>query len=120
MANGSVVGFVSLLCWVTSLAGNDNYIYAKFKNGIFIFLVLYVNNVLLAQGVIKNLLLETKRFMSSHFDIKDLREVSYVFEIETGHNGYWFYHIKHTYKTFFHVCNCTPATIVKGGKCGND
>jgi hypothetical protein len=61
---------------------------AKFKNGIFIFLVLYVNNVLLAQGVIKNLLLETKRFMSSHFDIKDLREVSYVFEIETGHNGY--------------------------------
>lgn len=86
MANGSAVGFVS--CWVTSVAGNDNYIYAKFKNRIFIFLVLYVNNVLLAQGVIKNLPLETKRFMSSHFDIKDLREVSYVFEIEIRKNGY--------------------------------
>jgi hypothetical protein len=72
---------LSLSCWVTSVAGNDNYIYAKFKNRIFIFLVLYVNNVLLVQGVIKNLPLETKRFMSSHFDIKDLREVSYVFEI---------------------------------------
>jgi hypothetical protein len=26
----------------------------------------------------------------------------------------------YTYKTFFHVCNLTPAPIVKGGKGGND
>jgi hypothetical protein len=38
-----------------------NCIYAKFKNGKFIFLMWYVDDMLLASSH-KNLLLETKRF----------------------------------------------------------
>ena len=52
----------------------DNCIYAKFKNGKFIFLILYVDDTLLA-GSDVNLLLETKKFLSSNFDMKDLSEV---------------------------------------------
>jgi hypothetical protein len=53
-------------------------IYAKFKNGIFNFLVLYVDDILLA-SINKNLLSETKFFLSSHF--KDFVEPS-VLQIE--------------------------------------
>ena len=42
----------------------DNCIYAKFKNGKFIFLILYVDDILLA-GSDVNLLLETKNFFVS-------------------------------------------------------
>jgi hypothetical protein len=59
----------------------DNYIYAKFKNGKFIFLVLYVDDILLASSDV-HLLLETTSFLSSHFDMKDLGEGSYVLGIE--------------------------------------
>jgi hypothetical protein len=59
----------------------DNCIYAKFKNGKFIFLVLYVDNILLASNDV-HFLLETKGFLSSHFDMKDLGEASYVLKIE--------------------------------------
>jgi hypothetical protein len=59
----------------------DNYIYAKFRNEKFIFLILYMDNILLASGDV-TLLLETKRFLSSNFDIKDLGEASFVIGIE--------------------------------------
>jgi hypothetical protein len=59
----------------------DNYIYAKFKNEKFIFLVLYVDDILLASSDV-HLLLETKGFLSSHFGMKDLSEASYVLRIE--------------------------------------
>ena len=39
----------------------DNCVYAKFKNGKFIFLVLYVDDILLASSDV-SLLLETKKF----------------------------------------------------------
>ena len=55
----------------------DNYVYAKFKNGKYIFLVLYVDDILLATNDV-GLLMETKKFLSSNFDMKDLGEVSYV------------------------------------------
>jgi hypothetical protein len=51
----------------------DNCIYAKFKKGRFIFLILYVDDILLASSDL-NLVLETKRFLSSNFDMKDLGE----------------------------------------------
>jgi hypothetical protein len=60
---------------------DHNYIYAKFKNETFIFLVLYVDDILLASSDV-HLLLETKSFLSSHFDMKDLGEASYVLGIE--------------------------------------
>ena len=59
----------------------DNCVYAKFKNGKFIFLVLYVDNILLASSHV-SLLLETKKFLSSNFDMKDLGEASFVLGIE--------------------------------------
>jgi hypothetical protein len=55
----------------------DNCIYANFKNEKFIFLVLYVDCILLASSDV-HLLLEIKIFLSSHFDMKDLGETSYV------------------------------------------
>ena len=59
----------------------DNCIYAKFRNGKFIFLILYVDDILLASSDV-GLLLETKKFLSSNFDMKDLGETSFVLGIE--------------------------------------
>ena len=42
-----------------------NCVYAKFKNGKFIFLVLYVDDILLASSDV-SLLLETKKFCSQN------------------------------------------------------
>jgi hypothetical protein len=62
--------------WVLKENVEDNWVYAKFKNGKFIFLVLYVDDILLASSDV-SLLLETKKF-----DMKDLGEASFVLEIE--------------------------------------
>jgi hypothetical protein len=51
--------------------------HVKFKNEKFIFLILYVDGILLASSDV-HLLLETKDFLSSHFDMKDLGETSYI------------------------------------------
>ncbi|WVZ98830.1 hypothetical protein U9M48_044208 [Paspalum notatum var. saurae] len=59
----------------------DNSIYTKFKNGKFIFLVLYVDDILLGSSDM-NLPLESKNFLSSNFDMKYLGEASYVLGIE--------------------------------------
>ena len=59
----------------------DNCVYTKFKNGKFIFLILYVDDILLGSSNV-NLLLETKKFLSSNFDMKDLGEASFVLGIE--------------------------------------
>ena len=59
----------------------DNCVYAKFKNGKYIFLILYVEDILFASSDV-NLLLETKKFLSLNFDMKDLGEASFVLGIE--------------------------------------
>ena len=59
----------------------DNCVYVKFKNGKYIFLVLYVDDISLASSDV-NLLLETKKFLSSKFDMKDLGEASFVLGME--------------------------------------
>ena len=59
----------------------DNCVYAKFKNGKFIFLILYVDDILLASSDV-NLLFETKKLLSSNFNMKDLSEASFVLGIE--------------------------------------
>ena len=59
----------------------DNCVYAKFKNEKYIFLVLYVYDILLAISDV-NLLLDTKKFLSSKFDMKDLGEALFVLWIE--------------------------------------
>jgi uncharacterized protein with ParB-like and HNH nuclease domain len=55
----------------------DNCVYAKFKNGKYIFLILYIDDILLATSDV-SLLLKTKKFLSLNFDMNDLGEVSFV------------------------------------------
>jgi hypothetical protein len=59
----------------------DQCIYLKISGSKFIFLVLYVDDVLLASSDL-NLLHETKQHLSKTFDMKDLREASFVLGIE--------------------------------------
>jgi hypothetical protein len=76
----------------------DNCIYAKFRNGKFVFLILYMDDILLASSDI-SLLLETKKFLSSNFDMEDLGEASFILGIEIHRDRrkeYWDYHRRHT------------------------
>jgi hypothetical protein len=59
----------------------DNCVYIKIKESMFIILILYVDDILLASSD-KNLLHEIMRFLSSNFDMKDLGDASYVLGIE--------------------------------------
>jgi hypothetical protein len=101
----------------------DNYIYAKFKNGKFIFLILYVNDILLASSDV-SLLLEMKRFLSSNFDMIDFCEASFILRIEIHRDRRkWVLrlsqkaYLEKVLKKFsMHTCNPTPAPIVKGDK----
>ena len=98
----------------------DNCIHAKFKNGKFIFLILYVDDILLASCDV-DLLLETKKFLSSKFDMKDLHEASFVLEIEIHRdrrNGVLAYLEKILKKYGMHASKPTPAPIVKGDSFG--
>jgi hypothetical protein len=104
----------------------DNCIYAKFKNGKFIFPILYADNNPLANSDV-NLLLEDKRFLSSNFDMKDLGEASFIVGTQIHQNrrnevlglsqeAY----LENVLKKFsMHACNPTPAPIVKGDRFGN-
>jgi hypothetical protein len=85
-----------------------------------------VDDILLASSNV-HLLLETKGLLSSHLDMKDLGEASYVLGVEIhrdkrngvlglSQNPY----IEKVLKKFnMHKCNPTPAPIVKGVKFGN-
>ena len=53
----------------------------KVSGSKYIFLVLYVDDVLLV-GNDTDLLVEIKQLLFSHFDMKDLQEVSYVLGIQ--------------------------------------
>ena len=103
----------------------DNCIYAKFKSGKYIFLVLYVDDILLASSDV-SLLQETKKFLSSNFDMKDLGEASYVLGIEIHRDRRKYAlglsqraYIEKVLKKFnMHKCSATPAPIEKGNQYG--
>src|SRR6185503_9162987 len=103
----------------------DNCIYAKFKNGKFIFLILYVDDILLASSDV-NLLLETKKFLSSKFDMKDLGEASFVLGIEIHRDrrrgvlglSQKTYLKKVLKKYGMHASKPTPTPIVRGDSFG--
>ena len=59
----------------------DQCIYLKFNGSKFIILVLYVDDILLASSDVE-LLHETKRFLSSKFNMKDLGDASFVLGIQ--------------------------------------
>ncbi|KAI5314256.1 hypothetical protein L3X38_043432 [Prunus dulcis] len=63
----------------------DDCIYLKVDKSRFIFLVLYVDDILLASSDFQ-LLLETKTMLSNSFDMKDLGEAHYVLGIEIKRN----------------------------------
>ena len=63
----------------------DQCIYCKVSGRKFIFLILYVDDILLASSDL-GLLHETKRMLSMNFDIKDLGEASFVLGIEIHRN----------------------------------
>ena len=103
----------------------DNCIYAKFKSGKFIFLILYVDDILLASSDV-GLLLELKKFMSSNFDTKDLCEASFVLGIEIHRDrrkgvlglSQKAYLEKVLKKYSMHACKASPAPIIKGDRFG--
>ena len=53
----------------------------KVNENSYMFIVLYINDILLASNDI-DLLNETKNFLFGHFDMMDLREASYVLGIK--------------------------------------
>jgi len=58
----------------------DQCIYLKVSGSKAIFLILYVDDILLATNDL-GLLYETKKFLSSNFETKDMGEASYVIRI---------------------------------------
>jgi Reverse transcriptase (RNA-dependent DNA polymerase) len=52
-------------------------VYITSSVGEFVFLILYIDGILLASND-KNIMRETKKFLFKHFDMKDLGEASYV------------------------------------------
>ena len=59
----------------------DQCIYQKVNGSKIYFLVLYVDDILLATND-KGLLYEVKKFLSKNFDMKDMGEASYVIGIK--------------------------------------
>ncbi|KAK6153313.1 hypothetical protein DH2020_012952 [Rehmannia glutinosa] len=59
----------------------DDCVYHKFSGSKYIFLVLYVDDILLASSDI-DLLCETKRFLTKKFEMKDLGEASFVLGLQ--------------------------------------
>jgi len=59
----------------------DQCIYLKVSGSKFIFLILYVDDILLATNDL-GILSETKRFLSNNFEMKDMGEAYYVIGIE--------------------------------------
>ena len=98
-------------------------IYMKVSGSSFIFLVLYVDDTLLASNDI-DLLFETKQLLFSHFDMKDLGEASYVLGIQILRdraNGI----LRLSQKTYIdqilkrfnvHSCSLGKAPTVRGDK----
>ena len=58
----------------------DDCVYPKFSGSKYIFMVLYVDDILLATNDI-GILHETKRFLGKHFERKDLGDASFVLGI---------------------------------------
>uniref|UniRef100_A0A2N9IH71 Integrase catalytic domain-containing protein n=1 Tax=Fagus sylvatica TaxID=28930 RepID=A0A2N9IH71_FAGSY len=101
----------------------DRCIYLKVNGSKFIFLVLYVDDILLASNDL-GLLSETKRFLSMNFEMKDMGEATYVIGIEIfrdrSHGLLGLSQKGYIDKVLerFHMAECaaTPAPICKGDK----
>ena len=63
----------------------DQCVYMKVNRSKYIFMVLYIDDILLASSDV-NLLNDTKRILSANFNMKDLGEASFVLGIEIYHD----------------------------------
>jgi hypothetical protein len=101
----------------------DECVYMKISGTNFIFLVLYVDDILLA-STDKFLLQETKQFLSNNFDMKDLGEASYVLGIEINRDrskhllglSQQRYITKFLKRFDMHNCSSGSAPMSKGDK----
>ena len=59
----------------------DNCIYVKFSGSKFVILILHMDDILLASNN-KDMLFQTKSFLSGNFEMKDLGEASFVLGIQ--------------------------------------
>jgi len=101
----------------------DRCIYLKISRSKFIFLILYVDDILLATNDL-GLLSEIKRFLSNNFEMKDMGETYYVIGIEIfrdrsqgllslSQNAY----INKVLERFrMDKCSASPILIQKGDK----
>ena len=101
----------------------DQCIYQKVSVSKICFLILYVDDILLATND-RGLMHEVKQFLSNHFDMKDMSDVSYVIGIKIfkeRHNGILGLSLE-TYINRvlerFRLKDCSPsvAPIVKGNR----
>ncbi|KAJ9671559.1 hypothetical protein PVL29_025321 [Vitis rotundifolia] len=101
----------------------DQCIYLKVSGSKFCFLVLYVDDILLATND-KGLLHEVKQFLSKNFDMKDMSEASYVIGIKI-HRDRFKSILGLSQETYinkvlerFRMKNCSPSVspIVKGDR----
>ncbi|KAL0300300.1 UNVERIFIED_CONTAM: Retrovirus-related Pol polyprotein from transposon TNT 1-94 [Sesamum angustifolium] len=103
----------------------DQCIYLKVSGSKYIFLVLYVDDILLASSDM-GLLHETKVFLAKNFEMKDMGEASYVIGIEIHRDrskrilglSQKAYIEKVLAKFRMSACSSTAAPIVKGDKFG--
>jgi hypothetical protein len=97
--------------------------YVKFRSEKFIFLILYVDDILLTSSDV-SLQMETNSFLSSNFDMKDLGKASFILEIEIHRDRRKRIlglsqktYLENVLKKFsMHACNPMPAPIVKNDK----
>ena len=101
----------------------DQCIYLKICAHKYIYLILYVDDILLASSDL-DLLKETKLFLSQNFEMKDMGEASYVISIEIHRDKSWKIlglsqraYIEKVLQRF-KMLDCTPAVapIVKDDK----
>lgn len=63
----------------------NQYIYIKQNKNLFVILSLYVDDILLASNN-KDLILTVKVWLSSHFDMKDMREAEFILVVKIQRN----------------------------------
>ena len=101
----------------------DRCIYLKVSVSKVIFLIMYVNDILLTSNDLR-LLNETKKFLSSNFEMKDMGEVSYVIRIKIFWNrsqgllglSQKAYINKVLERFRMEKCSASPIPIQKGDK----
>ena len=66
----------------------DQCIHQKVSGSKICFLILYMDDILLATND-KGLLHEVKQFLSKNFEMKDIGDASYVIGIKIHRDGFW-------------------------------